>query len=193
MNWLRAGRSVFDPRRGLLRVFLFYTASTPALGPTRSPIQFQWVAGALSPGVKRPYREANHSPFSSSEVKNAWSYTSTPQYIFMKWYLVKNRHNFTFTFTGLWRSWVKQRNNFTFMPSSAFLLCWRIETVLVGRRSLYGRCLESLGWHLECAVSFELCSRKNEEMCPLGFDVTRPLHIPDNFIFKLVSMYKDKC
>jgi hypothetical protein len=30
------------------------------------------------PGVKRPGREADHSPPSSVEVKNAWSYTSTP-------------------------------------------------------------------------------------------------------------------
>jgi len=28
--------------------------------------------------VKRPGREANHSISSSAEVKNAWSYTSTP-------------------------------------------------------------------------------------------------------------------
>jgi hypothetical protein len=30
------------------------------------------------PGVKRPGREVNHSPPSSAEVKNEWSYTSTP-------------------------------------------------------------------------------------------------------------------
>jgi hypothetical protein len=29
--------------------------------------------------------------------KNAWSYTSTPQYVFMAWCLVKRRDNFTFT------------------------------------------------------------------------------------------------
>jgi hypothetical protein len=34
--------------------------------------------GALSLGVKRPGREADHSPPSNAEVKNAWSYTSTP-------------------------------------------------------------------------------------------------------------------
>jgi hypothetical protein len=54
--------------------------------------------GALSLGVKRPGREADHSPPSSSDVKNAWSYTSTPQYCFMAWCLVKHRDNFTFTF-----------------------------------------------------------------------------------------------
>jgi hypothetical protein len=46
------------------------------MGPTQSPIQ--WVPGALSLGVKRPGREADHSPPSSAEVKIAWSYTSTP-------------------------------------------------------------------------------------------------------------------
>jgi hypothetical protein len=44
-------------------------------GDTQPPIQ--WVPGALSLGVKRPGREADHSPPSSAEVKNAWSYTST--------------------------------------------------------------------------------------------------------------------
>jgi hypothetical protein len=53
-----------------------YIAFTMALGPTQPPIQ--WVPGALSLGVKRPGREADHSPPSSAEVKNAWSYTSTP-------------------------------------------------------------------------------------------------------------------
>jgi hypothetical protein len=39
--------------------------------------------GVLSPGVKRPGCETGHSPPSSAEVKNTWSYTSTPQYVFM--------------------------------------------------------------------------------------------------------------
>jgi hypothetical protein len=36
------------------------------LGPTQPPIQ--WVSGALSLGVKRPGREAEHSPLPSAEV-----------------------------------------------------------------------------------------------------------------------------
>jgi hypothetical protein len=35
--------------------------------------------------------EADHSPPSSAELKNAWSYTSTPQYVFIAWCLVKHR------------------------------------------------------------------------------------------------------
>jgi len=41
---------------------------------------------------------------SSTEVRNAWSYTSTPPYVFMTRCLVKHgryRDNFTFTFTWL--------------------------------------------------------------------------------------------
>jgi hypothetical protein len=45
-------------------------------GPTQPPIQ--WVPGALSLGLKRPGRESDHSPPFSAEVKNEWSYTSTP-------------------------------------------------------------------------------------------------------------------
>jgi len=65
---------LFESRRGL-KIFLFDTASRPALEPTQPPTQ--WVPGALSLGVKRPGREADQSPPSSVEVKNAWSYTST--------------------------------------------------------------------------------------------------------------------
>jgi hypothetical protein len=36
------------------------------------------TGGAISLGVKRPGREADHSPPSSTDVKNAWRYTSTP-------------------------------------------------------------------------------------------------------------------
>jgi hypothetical protein len=70
-----------------------------------SPIQF--ILGVVIPAVKRPWREADHSSLSSPEVKNAWSCTSAPQYVFivwclikgclfMAWYLVKHSENFTF-------------------------------------------------------------------------------------------------
>jgi hypothetical protein len=39
--------------------------------------------------LKRLRREADYSPPSSAEVKNAWSYTSLPQYAFMTWCFVK--------------------------------------------------------------------------------------------------------
>jgi hypothetical protein len=49
--------------------------------PTQPPIQ--WVPGALSPGIRRSVREADHSPPASAEVKKMWIYTITPPYSFM--------------------------------------------------------------------------------------------------------------
>jgi hypothetical protein len=72
---------------------LFSTSSRPALGTTQPPIQ--WVPGALSPGVKRPAAEADHSPQTSAKVKKTWIYTSTPPYVFIAQCLVKHRDNFT--------------------------------------------------------------------------------------------------
>jgi len=57
-------------------------------------LSVQWVPGTLSPGAKRLVREADHSPPPSDEVKNVQSFTSTPPYVFMRWYLVKTRDNF---------------------------------------------------------------------------------------------------
>jgi hypothetical protein len=41
-------------------------------------------------GVKRPGREADNSPPSCTEVKNAWRCTSKLHYVFMAWRLVKH-------------------------------------------------------------------------------------------------------
>jgi hypothetical protein len=45
---------------------------------TTYPIQpsNQWIPGALSPGIKRPGRESDHSTPTSAEVKKTWIYTS---------------------------------------------------------------------------------------------------------------------
>jgi hypothetical protein len=57
----------------------FATASRPVLGPPPPPKPpIQRVLGTLSPGLKRPGREADHSPPSCVEIKNAWRCTSTP-------------------------------------------------------------------------------------------------------------------
>jgi hypothetical protein len=78
-QWYSTGYGLDD--RGFesqeeLRIFLFTTASRLALGLTQPPIQ--WAPGVLPLGVKRPGREADYSPPSSADVKNAWNYTSTP-------------------------------------------------------------------------------------------------------------------
>jgi hypothetical protein len=54
-------------------------------GSGAHPASYPMGIRAVSLGVKRPGYEADHSPPSSAEVKNAWSYTSTPQYAFMAW------------------------------------------------------------------------------------------------------------
>jgi hypothetical protein len=46
------------------KIFLFSTASRPALGPNQPPTQ--WIPVDLSSGVKQPGREADRSPVSSS-------------------------------------------------------------------------------------------------------------------------------
>jgi hypothetical protein len=52
-----------------------------------------------SPGVKRPGREADHSPPPTADVKNAWSYTSTPKHVCMAWYLITRNVFWLFTCT----------------------------------------------------------------------------------------------
>jgi hypothetical protein len=59
--------------------FLFPTTSRPALG-----------LGSLSLEEKQLGHEADHSSPSSTEVKNAWSYTSTSIYVFTMC-LIKHR------------------------------------------------------------------------------------------------------
>jgi hypothetical protein len=58
----------------MMGIFIFATASRPVPGPIQPPITC--ILEALTPGTKRLGREVNHSPLSSAEVKNAWSYTA---------------------------------------------------------------------------------------------------------------------
>jgi len=100
---LRTGKWVPFPTgegHGEGKVFaLFTTASRPALGPTQPSMQ--WVPAALTPGIKRPGREADHPPPSNPGVTNVWSYTSTPPYVFKMWHLVKHSDSCTFIFTNV--------------------------------------------------------------------------------------------
>jgi hypothetical protein len=86
-----------------LGIFLFTIASRTALGPTQPPIQL--VLGALSLGVKRKGREADHSPPSSAEVKECVELylhsSNTPSW---RGAQLKHRDNFTFAFTNFNKS-----------------------------------------------------------------------------------------
>jgi hypothetical protein len=69
----QSGNSGSIPDRGK-RFFCAPQRPDRLWGPTQPAIK--WVPGALSPGVKRPGREAHHSP--PSEVKNGGAASSLP-------------------------------------------------------------------------------------------------------------------
>jgi hypothetical protein len=52
-------------------------------GSGAHPASYPMGTGNSSPGVKRPGREADHSPPNSAEVKKMGIYTSTPPNAFM--------------------------------------------------------------------------------------------------------------
>jgi hypothetical protein len=54
----------------------------------------------LFPWNKQPSHDHLFSP--SAEVKNTWSYTSTPSYIFISWRLIKDRNISSFYLYKLW-------------------------------------------------------------------------------------------
>jgi hypothetical protein len=83
-----------DRRRGgrvavTAEISLITVASRPALGSTPSSIQ--WVLE-----VKHQGRKANLSVPLSAEVKNEWSYISTPPHAFMLLCVIKHRDDFNF-------------------------------------------------------------------------------------------------
>jgi hypothetical protein len=55
---------------------IFSTPYRRAVSPTQHLTK--WVPGALSPGVKRQGRDADHSPPTSAQVKKMWIYTPAP-------------------------------------------------------------------------------------------------------------------
>jgi hypothetical protein len=76
---------------GRVKNFHFSISFRPALGPTQPPIQ--WVPSALSSRLKRPGREADHSPPTSAEVKeNVGLCIHSP----IRPHGVVHRNNFTF-------------------------------------------------------------------------------------------------
>jgi hypothetical protein len=77
-------------------ILLFTAMSRQAQDPTQPPLQR--VPEAVSLGIKRLGREADHSPPSNAEVQNAWSHTSTP----------------LICLHGVMLSYKKQRDNYTF-------------------------------------------------------------------------------
>jgi hypothetical protein len=75
-DWLRAARPGERSSSPCEKNFYISMSSRPALRPTQSSIQ--WIPAAVSPGVKRPRREADHSPPTSADIKKTWVYTLLP-------------------------------------------------------------------------------------------------------------------
>jgi hypothetical protein len=91
---LRVGRPGFDSRQGQ-----GFSSLRHRLQTTSDAHLISYTMGTAS---SSPGREADHSPPSSAEVTNAWSYTFTPQYAFMARCLDKHRDNFIFTCSENW-------------------------------------------------------------------------------------------
>jgi hypothetical protein len=79
VQWYSAGlRSGWSGVRGPAWAGNFSLHNRVQTGSRAHPASYPMVTRDSFPGVQRPGREADHSPPCSSEVKNAWSYTSTP-------------------------------------------------------------------------------------------------------------------
>jgi hypothetical protein len=105
---LRVGWCGFESRQGL-GIFLFTTVSRPALAPPPQP-PIQWVPGSLSLRVKRPGREADHSPPTSVKVKNAWSYNFTSPIRLHGLVLKAQRQLYLYLYPAYaWKDWGKTR------------------------------------------------------------------------------------
>jgi hypothetical protein len=65
-------------------------------GSGAHPASYAMGMGALSLGLKRPGREADHSPPSIAEVKECMELHLQPQYAFIPWCLDEHRDKFTF-------------------------------------------------------------------------------------------------
>jgi hypothetical protein len=89
MITLQVARLKFAPGRS--REGFLYLHHRVKTSSGLHPASYPMGTGDSFPEVKRPGGEADHSPPSSVEVRNTWSYTSTFPYAFMTWYVVKHR------------------------------------------------------------------------------------------------------
>jgi hypothetical protein len=89
----QTGRPEFKSQQGQ-NFSLLYNIQT---GSGAHPASYPIVSGTLTLGVKKPGREADHSPPSSAKAKNGGGIPPLPM---SSWYnasLIKHKDNFTFT------------------------------------------------------------------------------------------------
>jgi hypothetical protein len=90
----------------------------------------QWIPEALSPGVKRPWRETDHLPLTNVDVINGWKDTSTPPHIFLARCLIKDRY-----FTSICVLYkVNEKSNF--LCKSCLPVCLSVADVMSARKPL---------------------------------------------------------
>jgi hypothetical protein len=158
-----------------LGIFLFTTASRPALGSTHSPIQ--WVPVALSLEVKRP------------SSKNAWSLLPLHQYAFMAWYSVKRAQGQLYFYLSSFLHSASKFLNQTVRPTGGFcimafclLLLGKADfgqemQIVVGESILLARCSVWLIKVLEIKNNLEVflfwITRGYSSQCD---DVTEEFH-----------------
>jgi len=63
----------------------------------------------------------HYLPSSCAEVKNAWSYTFMPPYVFMAWCMVKHRDKFAFTLPKSLKTYLYNVPNFLFKSTVEFI------------------------------------------------------------------------
>jgi hypothetical protein len=84
------GESGFDSRQ---KQRLLVSSGFIPVPRHAQPIQF--IPGDCSLGKKRLGSEGDHLSPSCVEIQYAWSYTSSPPYLFMAWSFIKGRDYFT--------------------------------------------------------------------------------------------------
>ena len=72
------------------------TSFRPTLG-SEQPL-LHWIPRTVPTRIKRPVREADHSPSSNTVNMNVWSLTTTPLMSSRLRHLIRHRHTFTFHF-----------------------------------------------------------------------------------------------
>jgi hypothetical protein len=134
------------------RVYLIFGLYRVQTGSGAHPASYSMGTGGPSLGVKRQGREVDHSLASSAEVKNGWSYASTPPSVFMAWCLVKHRDNLTFTF---WCRIVSLITNFNY-NLIGISICWTILLhVLTDRQFQFFSTMKSVTWGEDDAHAVE--------------------------------------
>jgi hypothetical protein len=101
---LRGGWSVVRVPAGAGNFPLHHHVQT---GSGAHPVSYPMGTRGSFPVGERPRREADHAPPSSVEVKNAWSYTSTPPIrVLMKWCLAIKSTGTTLPVPLLYQLWI---------------------------------------------------------------------------------------